>query len=191
MPAIKKSDIEFDKGLFKQIKRGNEDALEILFKKYYQQLCLYVQTYVRLPQLSEDIVTDLFTDIWIKRRRINITDNLRSYLYISAKNAALTYLRKKKLDTVSLDDALLNPFEYRHEPVDNVEQDQMNSAINQILKEIPPRSLQVFILHRFEEMKYSEIAELLQISIKTVGNHMSLAIKVIDKNKDIILKHCM
>lgn len=180
--------VEFDKELFQRIKKGDENALELLFKKYYSTLCLYVQTFVHLPELSEDIVTDMYTDIWLKRKQISIDHNVKSYLYTTSRNAALAYIRKKKLDTISLDDYYINNPDDADDPIEKLSQEQIQEQIQKILLEIPPRSRQVFILHRLEELKYKEVAEMLDISIKTVENHMAVAIKILNQKKDLIKK---
>jgi RNA polymerase sigma-70 factor (ECF subfamily) len=182
------ADIDFDIVLFYKIKSGDEKAMELIFRKYYQKLCLFVQSYVGDSYLSEDLVTDLFTHIWIKKDKIEISYSLKAYLYTAAKNSALTYLRKKRLPTENIDD--LNKINISNEqmPYDKFDNEQKEENINTILSKIPPRSRQVFVLHRFEEMKYKEIAEFLEISIKTVENHISKALKVLHENKDLIIK---
>lgn len=180
--------VEIDKGLFTQIKKGDEKALELLFRKYYPTLCLYAQTYVHSPEISEDIVTDRFTDIWLKRNQIDISYNVKSYLYTTIKNAALEYIRKKKIDTISFDDYFVNPPDDSDDPFNRMSNKQTQEQILILLQEIPPRSRQVFIMHRFDEMKYKDIASLLEISSKTVENHMSIAIKILNQNKLRIAK---
>ena len=179
---------EFDIILFYSLKAGNEDALDLLFKKYYENLCNYVATIINDFSLCEDIVTELFADIWLKRSKIIITHNFRAYIYKSAKNAALTYLRKKKLVTVSFEDVSVSDIVSYQTPFAEAKQKQADKNVSLILQQIPPRSRQVFVLHRFEEMKYKEISEFLSISIKTVENHISTALKILRSNKDFIRK---
>ena len=179
---------DFDILLFYSLKAGNEDALDLLFKKYYSPLCQYTQTLLSDPTFSEDIVTDLFTDIWIKRSKIEIKHNFKSYLYKSAKNAALSYLRKKRISTVSIEDMNKLDVASAQTPFTKYSDEQTDLNVQSILQNIPTRSREVFVLHRFEEMKYREIAEFLNISIKTVENHMGTALKVLRKNKDLLIK---
>lgn len=179
---------DFDIILFYSLKAGNEDALDLLFKKYYENLCNYVATIINDFSLCEDIVTELFADIWLKRSKIIINHNFRAYIYKSAKNAALAYLRKKKLVTVSFEDISISDIASYQTPFAEAKQKQVDKNINLILQKIPPRSRQVFVLHRFEDMKYREISEFLSISIKTVENHISTALKVLRSNKDLIKK---
>lgn len=179
---------DFDIVLFYSLKAGNDDALELLFNKYYSNLCHYVQTIVNDSVLSEDIVTDLFADFWVKRSKLEITQNFRGYIYASARNASLAYLRKKKLDTVSLEDYTDIDVAESQTPFSKFDKELTDLNIEFILRQIPPRSRQVFVLQRFEEMKYKEISKFLSISIKTVESHMSKALKILHKNKDLLKK---
>lgn len=179
---------DLDIELFNKIKSGSEDAMEVIFRKYYSRLCLFVQTYVNDSYLSEDIVTELFTNIWIKKDKIEISISLKSYLYTSARNAALMYIRKKKLQTENIDNHQHVVFESGELPCESMDKEQKEQNINTIMEKIPPRCRQVFILHRFEEMKYREISEYLHISIKTVENHISKALKILHENKELVKK---
>jgi len=182
------SEKDIDILLFSQLKSGKEEALDFLFNKYYSKLCLFVQTYVNDPDLSEDLVTELFTNIWFKRNKIKINYSVKAYLYTSAKNSALGYIRKKKLKTESIDEINTIKLSSSQTPFSKYEQEQKDKQISIILEKIPPRSRQVFMLHRFEEMKYREISEFLNISIKTVENHISKALKILHANKDLVKK---
>ncbi|MCK5536638.1 MAG: RNA polymerase sigma-70 factor [Bacteroidales bacterium] len=179
---------DFDILLFNRLKSGSEEALDLLFKKYYSQLCLFVQTYVHDYYLSEDLVTELYTNIWMKRSKIEISYSVKAYLYTSAKNAALTYIRKKKLKTESINEINTIGIASSQTPFEKYDNEHKENNINKILQKIPPRSRQVFVLHRFEGMKYREISEFLGISIKTVENHISKALKILQANKDFVKK---
>lgn len=181
-------DRDFDLLLFTRLKSGNEEALELLFKKYYSPLCNFTNTYLNNTHLSEDLISDLFADIWFKRSKIKVSQNVKAYLFQSAKNNTLAYIRKKKLETEDISN--LNTLKLSHKPNAylKLDREQKQQDIEYILQKIPPRSRQVFVLHRFEEMKYKEIAALLNISAKTVENHMNKALKILHTNKDLIEK---
>lgn len=179
---------DFDIILFYSLKAGNEHALDLLFEKYYNKLCNYVYIFLNDHTLSEDIITDLFTNIWLKRNRIEVKQNFKSYIYRSAKNAALAYLRKKKLHVVGFDDVESLNVDTGQNPFTKFSQKQLSTQITSILNKIPQRSREVFVMHRFDEMKYKEISQILEISVKTVENHMSKAIKVLHNNMDAINK---
>lgn len=176
---------DFDIVLFYSLKAGNDDALELLFNKYYSQLCIYAHSFLNDNNLSEDIITDLFADLWVKRKKIEIKQNFSAYIYKSAKNAALSYIRKKKLETVSFEEVENFDIASSQSTFSKYDKEQSDLKIQTIIKNIPPRSREVFVLHRFDGMKYKEISKLLSISVKTVENHMSTALKVLHKNKEV------
>ena len=146
--------------LFGEIKSGNRLALDTLFKKYYQQLCYFVETYTSNSYISEELVADIFTTIWIKRKQIDIKKSIKSYLYTSAKNAALMHLRKKRYLMEDLESV-----KYISKNDTNPEQiiikNETCSKVNKCLELIPPKSRQVFILHRLDGLRYKEIAEIM------------------------------
>jgi RNA polymerase sigma-70 factor (ECF subfamily) len=179
---------DIDAILFNSLKSGNNDAFEFLFKKYYSHLCNYVQSFVFDSALSEDIVTDLFTDIWLKRTKIEIKSNFQAYLLKSARNSALVYLRKRKIKVKSIEELSKTDVHIAQIPDTIFEEEQSSVNIQNILGKIPPRSREVFVLHKFGEMKYKDIAKLLDISIKTVENNMSTALRKLHENKDMLRK---
>ncbi len=179
---------DFDIILFHSLKAGNEEALDLLFKKYYSPLCQYTQVFLSDRPYCEDVVSELFADIWIKRSKLEIKHNFKAYIYRSAKNAALAYKRKKKLETVGFDeiekfDVASSQSVYSKYSIEHTLQ-----KIQKIMESIPPRSREVFMLSRFEEMKYKEISAILGISVKTVENHMGKALKTIHKHQNFLIK---
>ncbi len=167
-----------DNIIFKRIKNDDKDAFNILFEEYYAPLCEFSYRIISDKQAAEEIVADVFANIWIKRRKITITSSLKSYLFISTKNTTLSYLRKIKNKNVNIE-GMMN-----FEPVDgsNPEKEVISKenlrSYEQILLIIPEKSRMVFMMHRFDKLKYREISEILGISIKTVEKHMGKAIKL-------------
>jgi RNA polymerase sigma-70 factor (ECF subfamily) len=171
-----------DLELFNEIKKSNEKAFEILFDKYYRQLCSFCDYFVKDSCLSEELVADVFATIWIKRHVINVEYNLKNYLYIIAKNNSLAYLRKNKIETFPINNEIKNSRVSSCSPDGNMLQSDKEMNISHILDILPPKSRKVFELHKFEGFKYKEIADLLNISTKTVENHLGKALKILREN---------
>jgi len=182
------SDKDFEILLFYRIKSGNEEAMEIVFKKYYSPLCNFINTYVNDHKLSEDIVVDLFTNFWEKKHKIEISISLKAYLYSMAKNSALNYIKKKRITLVNFDDINQNDIISDNKDIDEIDLKTKNQLIDYIVNKIPPKSRQVLLLHKIENLKYKEIAELMEISIKTVENHMNKALKILHENRHLLEK---
>lgn len=170
-----KTDIE----LFREIKRGSQKSFEQLFDKYYQQLCSFCDFYVKDSSLSEELVADAFATVWIKRKELIIKSNVKNYLYTIAKNNSLGYLRKKKIETLPITEQTESKNVSACTPERNIIQQEQNERISHILDVLSPKTRKVFELHKFEGFKYKEIAILLNISVKTVENHIGKALKVL------------
>jgi len=173
---------EKDIVLFNLIKKNNQKAFEELFNKYYQTLCNFSFMMTHNKSSAEEVVADVFANIWIGRKKIYIEKNLQSYLYKSTRNTTISYLRKNKNNFELIDEdkhsISMSP---TFQDV-NSSKEELKDKADKLLKVVPKRSREVFILHRFNEFKYRDIAELLDISIKTVEKHMSKALKLLKEN---------
>ncbi|WP_346860895.1 RNA polymerase sigma-70 factor [uncultured Draconibacterium sp.] len=168
-----------DKDIFEKIKNGDDVAFSQLFDENYTPLCFFVNKYLSDLDKSRSLVQEYFVDLWINHQKINIPDSPKSYLYNSLKNKTIDYLRKeKRLSQRAAMDIPQNSTPFR----DLVEEAELNKKINASIEKLPPKCRQIFKLCRFEELKYSEIAEKLNISVKTVEMQMGIALKKLRDN---------
>ena len=158
------------------------EDIEQLFKLHYISMCQTVYRIVRDEAIAEDIVQDVFFNFWKKREQLNITTSLAAYLKRSATNAAIDYLRKKRptsQNSFDIDEPI-----YQHLAIDsnqsddNIRTEELSNHIEAALELLPPRCKEVFMLNRFEELSYQEVADTLGISIKTVENQIGKALKI-------------
>ncbi len=161
----------------------NVNTFEKLYDEFYSPLCLFANKYLGDLDLSRSLVQELFVDLWLKREKLAIREPVKFYLYKAVRNRAIDHLRKSnrnvKLSEVS-DSKLSSPFE------DKLEEAELNARINQSINELPEKCREIFLLCRFEGLKYSQIAEKLNISVKTVEMQMGIALKKMkDKLSDI------
>jgi RNA polymerase sigma-70 factor (ECF subfamily) len=169
--------------IFNRIKNDDKQAFNILFEEYYGRLCEFSYRIIANKQLSEEIVADVFAKIWIKRHQIEITGSIRAYLFQSTKNTTLSYLRKRKKETVNFDDLINFQFKDESNPEKELIRNENLKSYENILSVIPEKSRAVFIMHRFDQLKYREISSILGISQKTVEKHMGKAIKLMREYK--------
>ena len=169
--------------IFNRIKNDNKQAFNILFEEYYGRLCEFSYRIIANKQLSEEIVADVFAKIWIERHQIEITGSIRAYLFQSTKNTTLSYLRKRKKETVNFDDLINFQFKDESNPEKELIRNENLKSYENILSVIPEKSRAVFIMHRFDRLKYREISSILGISQKTVEKHMGKAIKLMREYK--------
>ena len=148
--------------IFQQIKKGDEAAFSHLFDAYYSALCLFANKYLRDMDLSRSLVQQVFIDVWTKCEKIRIVTSVKSYLYTTVKNTEISE---------SVENLRQTPFR------DLVEEAELNDRINASINQLPEKCREIFLLCRFEEMKYSEIAKKLGISVKTVEMQMGIALK--------------
>jgi len=173
--------------LFKRVERGEKKALNKLFEKYYVPLCHFVDTFIKEEAQTEEIVTDIFLMLWTKRKKLKISINFRAYLYSSARNSALAFLRKKKVYFENIED-LQQEIHLHPEVLQKIDCPELKIQVDKILEKIPTKSRKVLLMHRIDGFKYKEIAEKLDISIKTVENHMGKAIRILKENKSLFEK---
>ncbi len=163
--------------LYSKIKHGDEDAFNQVFNLYYSRLCFFADHLVHDFDLCRSIVQDVFVDIWINRENLDIRFSLRSFLFQSVKNRALNVLKHRKVESKFIAEQKKKdePFSVQ----DLMEEAELNDKINSAIHELPPKCKEIFILCRIEGLRYWEIAERLNISVKTVEMQISIALKKI------------
>lgn len=174
--------IQPDEVLFDLIKRDDDQrALEMLFQRYYHRLCDFVFHYVRSFDLTEEIVSDVFLKIWLKRKTLTITQNFKAYLFAATQNQTLNYIQKKNPDWVRLQDLSVEITSETPRPDEAVIFSELQNHIEELINNLPPRRKMIFKLSRIEGFAYREIADILSISIYTVQNQMVQAVKQLSK----------
>jgi len=171
-----KRDISINKDLIQQ---GSHIEFARLVDVCSHDLFLFAKGIVAHTELSEEIVSDVFIKIWENRSDLLNIDHLKSYLYTAVRNRAVSVLRQKKKHTVNLEDL----DDYYFEPVDSpdeslIDQEQLEQ-INRAIEALPAKSKMVFSLAKIQGLKYKEIADILDISVKTVDYHVALSIEKI------------
>jgi RNA polymerase sigma-70 factor, ECF subfamily len=162
---------------FEDIKDGNEVAFNKAFDLYYSVLCYFADKILHDFDLSRSVVQQVFVDMWIKRDRLQI-ESLKSYLFRSTRNASIDILKHRKTESKYL--STLDKNESAR-MIDLIEEAELAGRINKAIEKLPEQCRKVFILCRFEEFKYAEIADKLCISIKTVEMQMGIALKKLRK----------
>lgn len=143
--------------------------------------------YVKSKEDADEIVNDAFLSIWDKKDTLNFDDSLKSYLYTTVRNKSINFLKKKKIE-FSFDDNMHNVSNIESSPSQIIEGKEVAKFINIFIEQLPTKCKQVFILSRKEQMSNKEIAQLLEISPKTVENQIGIAIKIIKHKLDSINK---
>lgn len=155
--------------------------IEYLFKEYYKNLHRIAYQVVNDNNLADDVVQDVYISIWKSKDSLSINTSIEAYLIKSTVNKAISYLEKnKKKFKVELTEKHEFSKTMHFEP-DNFDFELFQQLVYQSLDNLPPKCKAIFILARFENMKYKEIAEHLGISIKTVENQIAIALSKLNK----------
>jgi len=168
--------------LFQRVKNDDYRAFETIFKNSYRNLCTYSCQFVVCPQLAEEIVDDVFCNLWKNRKRITITSSFQSYLIRSIRNRSMDCLRKLKGKT----NYYLEQAERVHckqaIASDKMIYEELCQQIDIAVRGLPEQCRIIFQMSRDQELPYKEIARILNISIKTVDTQIGRALKFIRKS---------
>ena len=167
-----------DGQLWEQIVANDEKAFNTVFDKYFLSLCSFCYPIVKEGELAEEVVSDVFIKLWLNRHSIQIKTGLKVYLFKASRNTALNYLRqvspnirmdaldeKELVSTVSADSDLIYG--------------ELYNELQQTLNSLSPQQCLIFRMNKLDGLSQDEIAEMLSISLKTVQNHIYLALKVL------------
>jgi len=158
---------------FNEIKQGSEAAFRKAYDGYYTRLCFYAGKIVHDPEVARSLVQEVFVALWVKKESLNVTYSIKAYLFNSVRNRCIDHLTKEK----SNQEALSGLIQEDTVLTDHIEVAELNARINSAIQALPEKCREIFILCRFEELKYAEIAGKLGISVKTVEMQMGIALK--------------
>lgn len=153
-------------------------AMELMFRKYFTYLCQAVMRVLNDGQIAEDLAQEVLFEVWRKRTGISVTTSLRAYLRRAAVNKTLNYIRDRKIKWDD-EEKLASTASNATSVVLDLEGADLEHKIHAAIDQLPERCRLVFTLSRFEEMTQQQIATELGISIKTVENQMTKALKML------------
>lgn len=157
------------------IRAGDQLAFKHLFELYFAPLCRFIRIYVKGPRVAEDIVLDIFANLWEQRAALQIQVTLKAYLFQSARNRALNYLRDNERFVSVGDFTSLERFEND----DALEMRELQRLIQEAILSLPPKCQDVFTKSRMENLSNKEIADQMDISVKAVEAQITRALKII------------
>jgi RNA polymerase sigma-19 factor, ECF subfamily len=166
-----------DSEIIRRIRQGDVGQFESLFRSSYVSLVRYAKTLIRDHDTAEEIVQDLFFIIWKDREKLQIESSLNGYLYRSVHNKCLHYIGHNRVVEKYVREMTVADHENAETPSDILHYRELQSKIATILERLPEKCGRIFCMSRFEGLKYSEIAERLSVSVKTVEANMGRALK--------------
>jgi len=168
-----------DKDILALMRSNPRKGFELLFHAFYNEVCRHVYRYIPNQSIVEDIAQELFAELWTKRDALNITVSPGAYLHRMAVSRSLNYIRDNKKHMYESEEALKSSPSKLSSAHEELSANELSAVITQAIDSLPNRCRIVFMLSRFEDMSNAEIGKELDISVKTVENQMTKALKVL------------
>lgn len=166
-----------DSDIIRRIRQGDKQEFEKLFRSSYVSLVRYAKTILRDQDTSEEIVQELFFRLWQDRQTLTIESSLNGYLFRSVHNRALHHIEHQKVVNRHAGEMIARA-ELTSEPVtDAIYYRELQARVARVLERLPERCRIIFRMSRFEGLKYNEIADKLEVSLKTVEADMGKALR--------------
>ncbi|RFZ94467.1 RNA polymerase sigma-70 factor [Mucilaginibacter conchicola] len=162
-----------DADLLSLLRDDDRMAFEVIYNKYSSKVYAVAYNLFRDKDVCEDLVQELFVDLWAKRSSLNIS-SLEWYLKVAIKNRVLMYIRAKK---ATLDLSAIAMLTERYSTDSKVLQSDIAAILEENVGRLPDRCREIFTLSRKEYLTNKEIALRLNISVKTVENQMTIALR--------------
>lgn len=168
-----------EKDWLKLLAEGNEQALQLIFNRYYKYLVVTAYNILHDDERAKDMVQEVFFDLWRKRAEVKVQGSLKPYLRRAVVNRAIDVWRSKKRGG-TWEEITDHNFEAKETTAQqHLEAADLKRVLHIAVESLPDRCRQVFALSRFEDLTHREIAERLNISVKTIENQMTKALRVI------------
>ncbi len=177
--------------LIRKIQQGDKETFARIFRTHYTDLFYFIKRYVKYSEVCENLIQDLFLNIWISREEWHPKGSLRDYLFRAARNRAFDYLAHQKVERNYLAQQQIereseweirrssHQFSFTND--ESAVNQEMSKAIQHGINQLPERRRLIFTMSWDEGLTYKEIADVLGISVKTVETQMGRALKYLRK----------
>jgi len=159
-----------------KIVQSDKEAYNTLFREFFSPLVYFATKYTQNHAVSHDIVQDIFVTVWMERQDIDPHRSLKSYLFKMVRNKALNYNRDHADKLVALEQVNLSIIESFQMPAENENTSRLTEKFREWINELPDRRREAFELSRYDGLDHDEIAEVMNLSVKTVNNHIVAAL---------------
>ena len=168
----------FEQLLLEKLAESDQSAFSSIFKAYYKDLVMFALTFFKDSGDAEEAVQEIFIRLWEKRREIKLYGSLKSYLLKSVQNYCLDDIRRRhvrehyagEMETQSL---------YVNDTEEYILYSDLMNQLDQLLTQMPDEVAQTFRMNRFDGLKYQEIAQQLNVSVRTVESRISKALRIL------------
>jgi RNA polymerase sigma-70 factor, ECF subfamily len=177
-----------DSFLVKGILQGNKNVFSFIFTHYYTDLVIFANTFLKNRETSEELVQDVFLKLWENRDEIMICSSLKSYLIKSVQNRCIDTIRHDKIKHNYHSVILKHPVLFENDTEDYIFHSDLKKNLAIALNKLPEEVSRAYYMNRFEDHTYDEIAEKLQVSVRTVEVRISKALALLrEELKDFLM----
>ncbi len=162
----------------------DESHFESIFREYYRSLTYFSLGYVKNLDTGRELVQEVFVNVWANRQKITIHSSIKSYLYSSVRNACINYLKSRRIEKASLEE--VSGLAEKDDLFDHIVEAETRENLYSEIEKLPKRCKQIFTMSRFEGLRHAEIAKRLDLSVKSVENQISIALKRLAKFKALL-----
>ena len=176
--AMEKPHLDLNSIVYRIALHNDEQAYRLLFDQLYNRLKCFAASILKSKELGEEIACDTLFSLWSNRGKLTAISNIKVYAYVIAKNKALNELKKISGSRVSLSDDIDVDISFHNlTPEQVLINEELKKTIEQVVNNLPPRCKLVFQLVKEDNLSYKEVAEILDISVKTVDAQLVTAVK--------------
>lgn len=163
--------------ILEKVAKGDLKAYKVLFDTYFADLCNFLLIYLRDKSFAEEVALEIFIAVWEKRAQLQVRTNIKSYLFVAAKNRAISILRRSRqylLSNLEIEDHV-SIADNRSE--DYLENKELRQILDEAIQSLPEQSRKIYQMAWEENLSHKEIAEQLGLTPKTVENHVGIALR--------------
>ncbi|MEZ5102897.1 MAG: RNA polymerase sigma-70 factor [Draconibacterium sp.] len=171
-----------DKNLASQIKKDDKKAFQELFERYAPRIYNFSLSYLKDKNDTEELVQNVFLKIWEKRDLLNASQNIKAFIFKIAVNTIYDFIRRKNIESAFLDYARLNYTTNENYTWHSVIFEEMQQNLNALLAQMPEQQQKIFRLSKLEGFSNDEIAKKMNLSKRTVENHLYRALTFLKKH---------
>ena len=178
-PALEKEEITNEElFIVKKMIEGDIDSFKYFFDRYYSDLCNFVHVYLHDQILAEEIVQDIFVFFWENREKLKINTSVKAFLFSASKFKSLNLLRDTKTKRRIVENiGKTEPFYTTEQDSSYIDTDEFKKILDMAIDQLAPKCREIFLLSKRNDLTNNEIAAQLGISVKTVENQMTIALK--------------
>ncbi|MDR7209380.1 sigma-70 family RNA polymerase sigma factor [Flavobacterium piscis] len=175
-----------DSLLWSKLKTGDEKAFSVLFKKHYEHLVRYGNSFSNHPEKIQDCVQDVFTDIWIYKHSLNDNDNVKAYLLSSVRKRFSRLQAKDRIfNKIAPADAtnFLFEFSIEHQLISDEITAHKVMQLNKLINLLPSRQKEALYLRYYQGLSVGQMADILEVNCQSANNLLHRALLNLRKNE--------